>query len=84
MTTEPLRRLHRWAALVLAPLFAVILLSGGLLALEPNLGQGDSAPRAAVDIAALTALRDRSPIAPRAEAIEVAPDGRAVAPSRRS
>ena len=78
MATETLPRLHRWAALALAPLFAVILLSGGLLALEPVLGQGDAAPRAAVDIAALTALLERTPIAPRADVIEVAPDGETI------
>jgi uncharacterized iron-regulated membrane protein len=64
--TEFLLRLHRWAALILAPLFAVILFSGGLLALEPILGQGDSRPRATVDVAALTTLLERSPIAQRA------------------
>lgn len=77
--TEFLLRLHRWAALILAPLFAVILLSGGLLALEPILGQGDSRPRAAVDVAALTTTLERSSLAQRAEAVEVEPDGATVA-----
>jgi sulfite reductase (NADPH) flavoprotein alpha-component len=77
--TEFLLRLHRWAGLVLAPLFAVILLSGGVLALEPILGQGDSRPRAAVDVAALTRLLERNAIAQRAAAVEVEPDGATVA-----
>ena len=79
MMTEFLVRLHRWAGLVLAPLFAVILLSGGLLALEPILGQGDSRPRASVDVAALTTTLERSSLAQRAEAVEVEPDGATVA-----
>jgi sulfite reductase (NADPH) flavoprotein alpha-component len=78
MITEMMLRVHRWAGLILAPLFAVILLSGGLLALEPILGKGDSLPRVAVDVAPLTTILERSPIAEQAKTIEVDPDGAAV------
>jgi sulfite reductase (NADPH) flavoprotein alpha-component len=78
MTTEFLLRLHRWIALVLVPLLAVILLSGGLLALEPMLGRGEAGPRAVVDVAALTTLLQRSPVAQQAGEVEVEPDGTAV------
>jgi sulfite reductase (NADPH) flavoprotein alpha-component len=75
---DVVRRVHRWAALVLSPLFAIILISGALLAFEPMLGAGDTGPRAPVDTTALATLLQTKPQVASARAIAVAADGASV------
>ncbi|CAH2602440.1 Nitric oxide synthase [Rhodovastum atsumiense] len=77
MIVSLLLRLHRWIALALTLPFAVIVISGGLLALEPILGQGEAAPRSPADAAALLAAAER-PEAATARRIALAADGRSV------
>jgi sulfite reductase (NADPH) flavoprotein alpha-component len=73
---------HRWAALVLAPLFLLILLSGAVLAFKPivdDLGAGtEPAAAAAVDAASLVALLDRVDPQGAARSVAVGGDGRTV------
>nr|WP_294526307.1 flavodoxin domain-containing protein [uncultured Rhodopila sp.] len=78
MLIEILRRLHRWISLILAPLFAVTLVSGALLTLEPILGAGASRPRAPVDTAALAGTLAGLDIAATARGLDVDPGGTTV------
>jgi sulfite reductase (NADPH) flavoprotein alpha-component len=86
MTWQPIKHAlllaHRWAALVLAPLFLLILLSGAVLAFKPivdDLGAGaEPAAAAPVDAAALAALLDRVDPQGVARLVAVGEDGRTV------
>lgn len=62
-----LARVHRWIALVLSPVLALVLLSGLVLAFRPILGRGGPPPAAGrVDVARVVALIDS--LDPRGEA----------------
>ena len=72
-----LARLHRWTGLILLPVFALILLSAAVLALEP-VADGLAPARGvsgATDAAALVRLLDRVDPAGSAE-VTLSPDGR--------
>ncbi|MFS8036640.1 PepSY domain-containing protein [Xanthobacter sp. AM11] len=62
MSFAPLRSalifLHRWIALILAPIFLVIILTGAVLSFRPIVNSGPTAPRAGagIDVAAVAAL----------------------------
>ena len=71
---------HRWLALVLAPLFVLILLTGAVLAFKPVVADLSSpaAPALAVPAASIVELIDRADPQGRTQQVTVAPDGRSV------
>ncbi|TVO66794.1 nitric oxide synthase [Denitromonas ohlonensis] len=68
-----LRQLHRWIALVLTPVFVLVILSGAVLALKPVL---TAAPAASVSVSAETVAEALVKIDPRGRAtgVIVSPD----------
>lgn len=79
-----LARLHRWTALILAPVFLLILLSAAVLALEP-LADGLAPARGITgptDAAALVRLLDRVDPSGRAD-VSVSADGRTAVVGKR-
>lgn len=50
-------QLHRWLTLILLPLFATLMISGGLLAFEPIIKQWTSGPAASEPVAADTLVQ---------------------------
>ncbi len=76
---RPLAVAHRWAALTLAPVFLLILLSGAILAFKPMLDSGPAAPPAPVSLATVAAALDAIDPAHQAAAVNLAADGRSIA-----
>ncbi len=76
---RPLLVAHRWLALILAPVFLLILLSGAILAFKPILGTDDGAPPTPrVSVGALAAALDAIDPAGRAAAVSLSADGRSI------
>ncbi|MBX3684817.1 MAG: PepSY domain-containing protein, partial [Rhodocyclaceae bacterium] len=69
-----LRRLHRWVALVLTPVFAIIILSGGVLALKPLFAPAAAQTNSAEGPAIAAALARIDPQG-LATSVAVSPDG---------
>lgn len=74
--------IHRWAGLILTPIFLVIILSGAVLSFKPILNSGDAgaprAPAATTDVATLSALVGKLEGAGRISSISVADQGKAI------
>ena len=62
---QTLIQLHRWLSLILLPLFALLIVSGGLLAFEPMIKQWTSGPAASEPVAADTLVRFLRQVDPR-------------------
>lgn len=77
-----LRRLHRWVALALTPVFALIIISGGILALKPLFSDAPARSNAADSVAVATTLAAIDPEG-RATSLAVSPaDGTLTLKSR--
>lgn len=68
---------HRWAALVLAPVFLLILLSGAILAFKPIL-QSTGGSNAPIDSAVVVSVLETVDPTHRARSIELAKGGQAL------
>ncbi len=70
----PLIKLHRWLALLLTPVFLLIIISGAILAFKPILQEGAS-QRTTFDVPALVAALDKVDPKGKASLLTVARDG---------
>lgn len=81
-TRTRLARLHRWLALALSPVIALLLISGIVLAFQPILGRDGPPPDAftgRVDVTRVVALLDSLDPQGRARGVFLDPTGRALA-----
>lgn len=71
--------LHRWIALILTPVFLVIIVTGGILSFKPILAEGPTVMRdGGADLPALTALLRKLEAAGQFGGVSVVDDGRAI------